>query len=364
MPGVAAAPRGDGRRLGRVERMVCQASQSRKTPPTRPSTWRALTRTSVMALSPNAAIAPYVASAVATPSPETSPTSRPSARVRRMTSRLIGPTAAAMVKPRMKPRNVSAGSTMVSFREHEKTPRHVPGRHSGWGRRLSGARVRSSGPVGPSGSARGARVGVMSRAGWGIRVAVVNRPRPSRPATFRSMTTTTTRRPLKVGIQLPEVEREVRWPELLDMVRAIEDLGFDSVWVGEHLLYRWPDGRRAGRGRPGRSSRPSPPRRPGSSSGRSSPAPTSTIRPCSPSRPRRSTRSAAGASSSVSARAGTRPSSAPSASRTTIGSTASRRRSRSSGRSCATAPSTSTGTGTRPATASCCRAARARRVRR
>lgn len=48
-------------------------------------------------------------------------------------------------------------------------------------------------------------------------------------------------RPLKVGIQLPEVEREVRWPELLDMIRAIEDLGFDSIWVGEHLLYRWPE---------------------------------------------------------------------------------------------------------------------------
>jgi alkanesulfonate monooxygenase SsuD/methylene tetrahydromethanopterin reductase-like flavin-dependent oxidoreductase (luciferase family) len=48
-------------------------------------------------------------------------------------------------------------------------------------------------------------------------------------------------RPLKIGVQLPEVEREVRWPELLDMVRAIEDLGFDSVWVGEHLLYRWED---------------------------------------------------------------------------------------------------------------------------
>ena len=46
---------------------------------------------------------------------------------------------------------------------------------------------------------------------------------------------------MKVGIQLPEVEREVRWPELLDMTRAIEDLGFDSVWVGEHLLYRWED---------------------------------------------------------------------------------------------------------------------------
>ncbi len=55
------------------------------------------------------------------------------------------------------------------------------------------------------------------------------------------MTATGTGRPLKVGIQLPEVERDVRWPELLDMTRAIEDLGFDSVWVGEHLLYRWTD---------------------------------------------------------------------------------------------------------------------------
>jgi probable F420-dependent oxidoreductase len=48
-------------------------------------------------------------------------------------------------------------------------------------------------------------------------------------------------RPLKIGVQLPEVEREVRWPELLDMTRAIEDFGYDSVWLGEHLLYRWPD---------------------------------------------------------------------------------------------------------------------------
>ena len=53
--------------------------------------------------------------------------------------------------------------------------------------------------------------------------------------------TNAARRPLKVGIQLPEVEREVGWSEILDMTRAIEDLGFDSVWVGEHLLYRWPD---------------------------------------------------------------------------------------------------------------------------
>jgi probable F420-dependent oxidoreductase len=48
-------------------------------------------------------------------------------------------------------------------------------------------------------------------------------------------------RPIRIGVQLPEVEREVRWPELLDMARAIDDLGFDGLWVGEHLLYRWPN---------------------------------------------------------------------------------------------------------------------------
>jgi probable F420-dependent oxidoreductase len=53
-------------------------------------------------------------------------------------------------------------------------------------------------------------------------------------------------RTIRIGVQLPEVEREVRWPELLDMTRAVEDLGYDSIWVGEHLLYRWPD--RAPRG--------------------------------------------------------------------------------------------------------------------
>ena len=43
---------------------------------------------------------------------------------------------------------------------------------------------------------------------------------------------------MKVGVQLPEVEREVRWPEVLDMARAAEDVGFDSLWLGDHLLYR------------------------------------------------------------------------------------------------------------------------------
>jgi probable F420-dependent oxidoreductase len=49
-------------------------------------------------------------------------------------------------------------------------------------------------------------------------------------------------RPLRVGIQLPEVEREVRWPELAAMALAAEETGFDSVWVGDHYLYR-EDGR-------------------------------------------------------------------------------------------------------------------------
>jgi alkanesulfonate monooxygenase SsuD/methylene tetrahydromethanopterin reductase-like flavin-dependent oxidoreductase (luciferase family) len=47
---------------------------------------------------------------------------------------------------------------------------------------------------------------------------------------------------VKVGLQLPEVEREVRWPELAAMARAAEETGFDSLWVGDHLLYRG-DGR-------------------------------------------------------------------------------------------------------------------------
>ena len=49
-------------------------------------------------------------------------------------------------------------------------------------------------------------------------------------------------RPLRVGIQLPEVEREVRWPEYAALAHAAEEVGFDSIWVGDHLLYRG-DGR-------------------------------------------------------------------------------------------------------------------------
>ena len=47
---------------------------------------------------------------------------------------------------------------------------------------------------------------------------------------------------MRVGVQLPEVEREVRWPEYVAMARAAEEAGFDSIWVGDHFLYRG-DGR-------------------------------------------------------------------------------------------------------------------------
>jgi alkanesulfonate monooxygenase SsuD/methylene tetrahydromethanopterin reductase-like flavin-dependent oxidoreductase (luciferase family) len=49
-------------------------------------------------------------------------------------------------------------------------------------------------------------------------------------------------RPHKIGIQLPEVEREVRWSELREMALLAERIGLDSIWVGDHLLYDLPDG--------------------------------------------------------------------------------------------------------------------------
>ena len=42
-------------------------------------------------------------------------------------------------------------------------------------------------------------------------------------------------RPCKVGVQLPEVERFVSWPEYLDLARRVEAAGYDSIWVGDHL---------------------------------------------------------------------------------------------------------------------------------
>ena len=45
---------------------------------------------------------------------------------------------------------------------------------------------------------------------------------------------------LKVGLHLPETERIAPWRELADICRAAESVGFDSIWVPDHLLYRFP----------------------------------------------------------------------------------------------------------------------------
>ena len=53
-------------------------------------------------------------------------------------------------------------------------------------------------------------------------------------------------RSCKIGVQLPEVERHVGWPELIAMAHAAEAAGFDSIWVGDHLIFDLPDDVRRG----------------------------------------------------------------------------------------------------------------------
>jgi probable F420-dependent oxidoreductase len=55
-----------------------------------------------------------------------------------------------------------------------------------------------------------------------------------------------TRRPLKVGLILPDTEREMGgatagWSDLAAMARMAEELGFDSLWNADHLIYRFPE---------------------------------------------------------------------------------------------------------------------------
>ena len=49
---------------------------------------------------------------------------------------------------------------------------------------------------------------------------------------------------MKIGIQLPEVEYEIAFPDLIAMARLAEEVGFDSIWLGDHLLYDLPVGPR------------------------------------------------------------------------------------------------------------------------
>jgi len=49
---------------------------------------------------------------------------------------------------------------------------------------------------------------------------------------------------MKIGVQLPEVERPVSWGEIRDVALVAEQGGLDSLWVGDHLLYRGESGAR------------------------------------------------------------------------------------------------------------------------
>jgi probable F420-dependent oxidoreductase len=46
-------------------------------------------------------------------------------------------------------------------------------------------------------------------------------------------------RGMKIGYHLPEIERKVGWTEILKLATTAEAVGFDSVWVPDHLLYRF-----------------------------------------------------------------------------------------------------------------------------
>lgn len=46
---------------------------------------------------------------------------------------------------------------------------------------------------------------------------------------------------MKLGVQLPEVEYAPSRDELGAMARAAEEVGLDSIWLGDHLIYREPD---------------------------------------------------------------------------------------------------------------------------
>ena len=71
------------------------------------------------------------------------------------------------------------------------------------------------------------------------------------------------RRPLKVGVELPiAVDKgrygTPRWSDISLMARRAEEVGFDSVWIEDHLLFRHDGtGRTRACGRGGRSSPPS-----------------------------------------------------------------------------------------------------------
>ena len=49
---------------------------------------------------------------------------------------------------------------------------------------------------------------------------------------------------MKFGVQLPEVEYQASWKQVAAMARLAEEVGLDAIWLGDHLLYDLPEGRR------------------------------------------------------------------------------------------------------------------------
>ncbi len=51
-------------------------------------------------------------------------------------------------------------------------------------------------------------------------------------------------RPLKVGLALSTWEDKdgncPRWSDLTSLVRNVEAVGFDLIWLADHLIYKFP----------------------------------------------------------------------------------------------------------------------------
>jgi alkanesulfonate monooxygenase SsuD/methylene tetrahydromethanopterin reductase-like flavin-dependent oxidoreductase (luciferase family) len=58
---------------------------------------------------------------------------------------------------------------------------------------------------------------------------------------------TTSGRPVKIGLYINVAERMLegglssRWVDIRDMAQSAEQVGFDSVWIPDHLVFRMPD---------------------------------------------------------------------------------------------------------------------------
>ena len=74
--------------------------------------------------------------------------------------------------------------------------------------------------------------------------ATIRAPGMVESFTKRGDTVEQRRRPLKVGLYIPNGDGYMsgsinRWADVLAMAGAAEDAGFDSVWVADHMLFRF-----------------------------------------------------------------------------------------------------------------------------